>query len=328
MQNSEFQRQIFQIHNNTEMERYALELFRMQSERNLVYAAYVDALKIDRRSVRSIEQIPFLPIEFFKTHRVVTGKFSEEMIFTSSGTTGMQTSRHYVRSTAWYKDVFTKGFELFYGHPSDYCILALLPSYLERQGSSLIMMVEELIKATGDGQSGFFLNNHEELYAQLEANLKRGKKTLLIGVTFGLLDFAERYQLSLCDTIVMETGGMKGRREELTRQEVADILIGAFQVKTIHSEYGMTELMSQAYSKGNGIFKCPPWMMVLPRDSSDPLTCARTGRGVLNVVDLANTDSCAFIATQDVGRVMEDGSFEVLGRVDRSDVRGCNLLVL
>lgn len=310
------------------MERYALELFRIQSERNLVYAAYVDALKIDRRSVNSIDKIPFLPIEFFKTHRVVTGNFEEEIIFTSSGTTGLQTSRHYVRSKAWYKEVFTKGFELFYGLPSEYCILALLPSYLERQGSSLVIMVEELINSTGDIQSGFFLHNHEELYAQLTANSDRGKWTLLIGVTFGLLDFAERYPLPLHNVVVMETGGMKGRREELTRLEVADILMDAFQVNSIHSEYGMTELMSQAYSKGNGIFRCPPWMAVLPRDSSDPLTCGRTGRGILNIVDLANTDSCAFIATQDVGRVNKDASFEVLGRVDRSDVRGCNLLVL
>lgn len=328
MQISEFQRQIFTIQNSQEFERFALELFQLQSERNLVYAAYVDALNIDRSSVKSLHEIPFLPIEFFKTHRVVTGDFLEEVVFSSSGTTGQQTSRHFVRSAAWYKEVFSHGFELFYGQPSNYCLLALLPSYLERQGSSLIMMVEELIRATEDEYSGFYLHNHEDLYKRLLANQKRGKRTLLMGVTFGLLDFAERLQLEIPDAIIMETGGMKGRREEITRQEVADILTEAFGVEKIHSEYGMTELMSQAYSKGDGIFYCPPWMAVLPRDSSDPLTCFRHGRGVLNIIDLANVDSCAFIATQDVGRVLEDGSFEVLGRVDRSDVRGCNLLVI
>jgi len=305
----------------------ALEIFRHQAEHCDIYHQYLRAIKVNAHAIQRAVDIPYLPISFFKTHRVTTGQFQPEITFTSSGTTGMLTSRHEVRLLNIYRRAFLQAFELQYGSPSDYVIYALLPSYLEREGSSLILMAEELIAMAQPG-SGFFLRHHEELQSLLIDNEKEGKKNLLLGVTFALLDFAEAMPTALPNTIIMETGGMKGRRKELIREEVHRVLKEAFQVTRIHSEYGMTELLSQAYSKGDGFFLCPPWMNVSLRDVQDPLSNFPTGKGGLNIMDLANIDSCAFIATQDLGIVRPDGTFEVTGRFDHADVRGCNLMVV
>jgi hypothetical protein len=240
----------------------------------------------------------------------------------------MITSSHRVTDKTWYEESFRKAFTIFYGDIRDYTVLALLPSYLEREGSSLIYMVDDLIKQSNNPDSGFFLYNHNELFQELKKQQDAGKPTLLIGVTFGLLDFIENYQINFPELVVMETGGMKGRRKEMIREELHDILGKGFGVKHIHSEYGMTELLSQAYSKGDGIFNCPPWMKIIIRDTNDPLSTLQTGKtGGISVIDLANINSCAFIATQDLGRIYADDSFEVLGRFDQSDIRGCNLLI-
>ena len=305
----------------------ALEIFRHQAEHCDIYHQYLKAIKVNVLEIQNASDIPYLPISFFKTHRVSTGDFTPEITFTSSGTSRSNTSRHVVRSLDTYRRAFQQAFELQYGSPSDYVIYALLPSYLEREGSSLILMTEELIAQAQPG-SGFFLRHHEELQSLLVENEKAGKKNLLLGVTFAMLDFAEAMPTPLPNTIIMETGGMKGRRKELIREEVHRILKEAFEVSHIHSEYGMTELLSQAYSQGNGIFRCPPWMSVSVRDVQDPLSNFPTGKGGLNIMDLANIDSCAFIATQDLGMVHPDGSFEVTGRFDHADVRGCNLMVV
>jgi len=328
MQISQFQDEILSLKSEIDFNNLALRLFRYQASQNSVYSSYINALGKDAEKINSIEEIPFLPIDFFKTHRIVTGNFREEVVFASSGTTGANASSHYVKSEAWYERVFMKAFEHFFGSPRDYCIMALLPSYLERTGSSLVFMVEKLIDETKAEESGFFLRNHGQLAFELKKSEEAKKKSILIGVTFGLLDFAEQFSIRLENTIVMETGGMKGRRKELTRDEVSDILKRAFSVSEIHSEYGMTELMSQAYSKENGVFYSPPWMRFLSREPDDPLKTLYKGRGVLNVIDLANIDSCAFIATQDVGEVFSDKGFKVLGRMDNADIRGCNLLVI
>jgi phenylacetate-coenzyme A ligase PaaK-like adenylate-forming protein len=278
---------------------------------------------------KRIEDIPFLPIQFFKTHQVITGEKEPHIIFSSSGTTGSTTSKHYVHDLKLYEQSFTKAFELQYGQPTDYVILGLLPSYLERTGSSLIYMVNHFIKHSPHPESNFYLNNLEELYKTLQSLESQGKKTLLIGVSFALLDFVEQYQLRLNHTIVMETGGMKGRRTELVRAELHEQLCQGFGVDCIHSEYGMTELLSQAYSKENGVFECPPWMKIVIRDTEDPLTILPPNKnGGINIIDLANLNSCAFIATQDLGKLHHNGSFEVIGRFDHSDVRGCNLMVM
>jgi acyl-CoA synthetase (AMP-forming)/AMP-acid ligase II len=277
--------------------------------------------------VNTIEKIPFLPIEFFKTHKIITGEQKEEIVFSSSGTTGPAQSRHYVTDVSIYQTSFRKGLELFYGDMKDHAIFALLPSYLEREGSSLIYMVNDMIKHSAAG-SDFYLDQSEQLTGTLLANEEAGRKNLLLGVSYALLDLAEKLDLNLKNTIVMETGGMKGRRKEMVREELHEILCRSFGVSEIHSEYGMTELLSQAYSKGKGIFQSPPWMRVLIRDTEDPFHFLENGRtGGINVIDLANINSCCFIATQDLGRMHADGSFEVLGRFDNSDVRGCNLLV-
>ncbi len=311
-----------------DFEALALEIFHYQRKNNAVYRAYVEALKVDPAHVDRLEMIPFLPIRFFKTQSVKTGDFEPEAVFESSGTTGMVNSRHLVRDISLYRESFTRGFELFFGPASNYCILGLLPSYLERGNSSLVMMVNELIRMSGHPQSGFYLNEFDQLAQVLRELEARQQPTLLIGVSFALLDFAEQYRFPLKHTIIMETGGMKGRRKELVRPELHGILQDAFSLTTIHSEYGMTELLSQAYSKESGIFHCPPWMKILLRDDEDPLTIHRSGAGVVNVIDLANIHSCSFIATDDAGKVYEDGSFEILGRVDGSDMRGCSLLVV
>ena len=317
----------FSISTTVQREAAALALFRHQAVHCDIYRRYLEAIHVRYDDIQQAADIPYLPIAFFKTHRVVSGEFNPEVIFTSSGTTGMQTSRHEVRALDVYRRSFQRGFELQYGSPSDYVIYALLPSYLEREGSSLILMAEELIAQAQPG-SGFFLKHHEELRDALLRSEAEGKKNLVLGVTFALLDFAEAMPTELPHTIFMETGGMKGRRKEMIREEVHRVLKEAFQVAHVHSEYGMTELLSQAYSQGEGVFCCPPWMAVTVRDVQDPLSNYTTGKGGLNIMDLANIDSCAFIATQDLGVVHGDGRFEVTGRYDFADVRGCNLMVV
>lgn len=283
-------------------------------------------------NINSIETIPFLPISFFKTHEVTNTAFEPEIIFESSGTTGENTSRHLIKSVSLYRKSFTKAFNLFYGDPKDWCILGLLPGYLERGNSSLVAMVNELINKSENPYSGFYLHDHEKLYQALTHNELISQPTLLIGVTFSLIDFAEKYSIKLKNTVVMETGGMKGRREEITREEVHSFLQKKLGVSSVHSEYGMTELLSQAYSKGKGLFHCPPWMGVLVREYNDPFEITskpkteKPASGLLNIIDLANLYSSSFIATDDVGKIYKNAAFEVLGRRDISDLRGCSLL--
>lgn len=310
-----------------------MQIFTFQYQNNELYHTYVNSVGVNPASVDTIEKIPFLPISFFKTHKVKTTDFEPEIIFESSGTTGANTSRHYVKSSALYKRSFLKTFNLFYGNPFQWSILALLPGYLERENSSLVYMTNELIKISNNPTSGFYLHNLDSLYKALLRNEIVGKPTLLIGVTFALLDFAEKHSMKLQNTFVMETGGMKGRREEITREEVHQQLNQKFGLSAIHSEYGMTELLSQAYSKGNGKFHCPPWMKMLVREYNDPFAITSRGKsskpasGLINIIDLANLYSCSFIETDDVGRLYKDNSFEVLGRRDLSDLRGCSLLI-
>ncbi|WP_370477737.1 LuxE/PaaK family acyltransferase [Tamlana flava] len=320
---------IFKIKNDNEFEDLALQIFKFQFENNKVYRSFCDLLYKHPSDVKTVNDIPFLPIQFFKTKAVLSTSSPVKTTFTSSGTAGDTTSKHHVTDLGIYQKSFTKGFEHFYGNIDDYVILGLLPSYLERQGSSLIYMVDAMIKASKHKESGFYLNNISELQKQLKTLDAEGKKILLIGVSFALLDLIETYQFSLKNTIIMETGGMKGRRKELIREELHNRLKKGFGIETIHSEYGMTELLSQAYSQGDGVFKCPPWMKVLTRDTEDALNIQSPNRtGGINVIDLANINSCSFIATQDLGTINPDGSFEVIGRFDNSDIRGCNLMVL
>jgi hypothetical protein len=309
-------------------DRLALETFAFQYASNSLYAQYADAVGRPPVKVKRIEDIPFLPIRFFKSHQVISGSFVPEAVFESSGTTQTVNSRHQVKSLDIYRRSFQQAFQLFYGAVSGWCIIGLLPSYLERSNSSLVLMADELVKQSGHPGSGFYLYEHEKLFQTLQVLEKQGQKTLLIGVTFALLDFAEAFPMQLQHTIVMETGGMKGRREEWTRLQVHDFLTAQLGVATIHSEYGMTELLSQAYSKGNGIFYCPPWMKVLLRAEDDPLQLSGSTSGIINVVDLANIHSCSFIATDDAGKTHQDGGFEVTGRTDNSDLRGCSLMAI
>ena len=306
----------------------ALEVFHFQYRNNPLYRSYTDTLGVDPGTVTTPARIPFLPVGFFKTHGIKTTDFETLTVFESSGTTGTLNSRHFVKDPALYRESFVRGFEIFYGPASDWCVIGLLPSYLERNNSSLVVMVDELIRLSGHAQSGFYLYEHEALHRLLLDLESRGQKTLLIGVTFALLDFAEKYALSLRHTVIMETGGMKGRRREMTRPELHDFLTERLGVPAIHSEYGMTELLSQAYSSGGGVFKSVPWMRALVRNDDDPLVVEEEGEGILNIIDLANLYSCSFIATDDLGKVYADGSFQVSGRVDNSDIRGCSLLVL
>ncbi|NCD71270.1 LuxE/PaaK family acyltransferase [Mucilaginibacter agri] len=322
------QQQIFSITNRQQFDDAALQVFRYQAENNAIYNQFIKGLNVDPSTIDSIYKIPFLPVEFFKSQKVVSSSDEPQVVFTSSGTTGRITSRHLVTDVSWYEQSFRKAFELFYGDIRNYCVLALLPSYLERSGSSLIYMAEDLISLSENPASGFYLYNHEELYQQLQKQQSAGKPTLLIGVTFALLDFVEQHQINFPELIVMETGGMKGRRKEMIREELHETLTNGFGVKHIHSEYGMTELLSQGYSKGDGIFNCPPWMKIITRDTNDPISTQMDGRtGGINIIDLANINSCSFIATQDLGKIYPDGSFEVLGRFDNADIRGCNLLI-
>jgi len=307
----------------------ALQAFTYQYRQNEVYKSYVDALGINVAAISTAEQIPFLPIRFFKTHSITTGTFEASLIFESSGTTGSVNSRHYIKDPALYEESFMRAFELFYGPVQDWCILGLLPSYLERSNSSLVYMINRLVHASGHPENGFFLHDFDALQKKLHSLEHKRQKTLLVGVTFALLDFAEKYAFPLQHTRLMETGGMKGRRKELIRAEVHARLCEAFSLQSVHSEYGMTELLSQAYSFGQGFFKCPPWMKIFLRDEEDPLTIknGNSTSGAINVIDLANINSCCFIATDDAGRMHSDGRFEVLGRMDNSDLRGCSLMV-
>lgn len=320
---------IFSISSEEEFHEVSLEVFNFQHFSNPVYRKFCNLLKIIPKQVTEVSKIPFLPIQFFKSHEILSSKKTIEKTFTSSGTTGIATSKHYVTDLSLYEASFTKAFHQFYGDIKNYVVLALLPSYMEREGSSLIYMTKYLIEKSGHPQSGFYLNNLTELKNTLIALDKAEKKILLIGVSFALLDLVEIQQFKLKNTVVMETGGMKGRRREMIREELHQILRKGFGVDQIHSEYGMTELLSQAYSKGSGIFECPPWMKIQIRDPEDALENLGHGKtGGINVIDLANLYSCAFIATQDLGKLHSDGSVEILGRFDSSDVRGCNLLIL
>lgn len=324
MPDSVFIKNIFDY--NISFEDKVWTVWQYQYENNSVYKNWCNTL--NRKKINSLADIPFLPISFFKSHKIISGADNADIIFESSGTTQSFISKHYVHDIELYKKSFMGAFEIFYGKPEKWCIIALLPSYLERRNSSLVYMADALINKSNHQASGFYLYDFEKLHTVLLRLKETGQKTLLIGVTFALLDFAETYQLQLQNTIIMETGGMKGRREELTRLQVHEILCKRLGVSVIHSEYGMTELLSQAYSKGEGKFYCPPWMKVLVRDEDDPLQVNATGRGALNIIDLANIHSCSFIATDDAGILYEDGSFEVLGRLDGSDMRGCSLMVL
>ena len=320
---------IFTISNQKQFDKIALKVFRFQYENNLVYREFCDFLKTDVQKVKSIQQIPFLPIQFFKSHSVVSSTNPIQTTFTSSGTTGMITSKHLVTDVSIYEESYRKGFSQFYGNIEDYVVLALLPSYLEREGSSLIHMIDDLIQLSNQPESGFYLHNYDELIAKLIQLDQAGQNVILIGVTYALLDLIEKHTFQLENTIIMETGGMKGKRKEMIREELHQQLCEGFGVNAIHSEYGMTELLSQAYSLGEGIFECPSWMQVLVRDTEDALSYVREGKtGGINVIDLANINSCSFIATQDLGKKYPNGSFEVLGRFDHSDIRGCNLMVV
>jgi len=323
------QNAVFNIQNQSDFKTCALQVFRHQFKNNAVYRSFCDLLYIHSSDVKEVEEIPFLPIQFFKSHAVLSSTQAVKETFTSSGTTGSSVSKHMVTDVSWYTKSYTKGFEYFYGPIEDFTVLGLLPNYLERDGSSLIYMVDDFIKKSNNPASGFYLNNLTELSKTLIELDKKGEKVLLIGVAFALLDLIESQQFKLQNTIIMETGGMKGRRKEIIRNELHEILCAGFGVSKIYSEYGMTELLSQGYSSGDGVFDCPPWMKILARDTEDALTMVGANKtGGLNVIDLANYNSCSFIATQDLGKVDNNGRFEVLGRFDHSDIRGCNLMIM
>lgn len=329
-----FKNDLFKI-DQTNFEVYALRLFNFQAVYNPIYSAYLAALSIDRNEVKKLSEIPFLPIEFFKTHKVTSSEAATELIFESSGTTGSQNSQHHLLDANFYKSVAKHTFEKFYGRLGDYQFLALLPSYLERNNSSLVYMVADFIAQSQKGSqtdtanfSGFYLSHTQDLIQNLQHLRAAGQKVVLIGVTFALLDFAEDNPMDLSDVIIMETGGMKGRRREMIRDEVHELLKKAFKVQQIHSEYGMTELLSQGYAKQDGIFECAAWTKVLLRDTNDPFEVGtHLKSGGINVIDLANVDSCAFIETKDLGMLIDNERFKVLGRYDNAEVRGCNLMI-
>ena len=320
---------IFAIRSEEEFTDLTLSIFKHQFKNNKVYRSFCDLLYVHPSDVNKLEDIPFLPIQFFKQRKVISSLKEVEEVFTSSGTTGSITSKHFVTDISLYKNSYLKGFKNFYGDIEDYVVLALLPNYLERKGSSLVFMVDDLIRKSNHIDSGFYLNNLEELAEKLNELNNKNQKVLLVGVSFALLDLIEKYQFKLKNAIIMETGGMKGRRKELIREELHQLLQKGFGVDKIHSEYGMTELLSQGYSKGNGVFETPPWMKIFIRDTEDALTPLGDQKsGGINIIDLANYNSCSFIATQDLGKTNKDGTFKVIGRFDNSDIRGCNLMVL
>ncbi len=334
-----FFQELFHDHTEDQFNRMALDAVQFQMEENAIYADFVKGLGVDISAIKHYSGIPFLPVELFKTRKVYASPREPEIIFRSSGTTGMKRSTHEVADAILYRSSILESFSRFYGSPEDYLICALTPSPKEKPESSLAYMIDTLIQSGASPGSGFYLNNQSQLFEILQpsqslslrtqrSNLNQHPSTLIIGLTFALLDFAEQYPIQLADTIIMETGGMKGKRRELIREEIHEILKEAFGVDEIHSEYGMSEILSQAYSKGNGVFRAPPWMKILIRDVNDPLTRERHGRtGGINIIDLANIYSSPFIATQDLGKLNDDGSFEVLGRFDYSDLRGCNLMI-
>ena len=320
------QKEIFDIKNDAEFEMLALSIFDYQMESNSIYAPYA-ALILKGKAPNNIFEIPFLPISFFKTEQIICQGRAVEEVFLSSGTTGDQ-SKHLVSDISLYRESYLKAFELFYGDITQYCILSLLPNYREREGSSLIYMVDDLISKSKHEQSGFYLNDYESLSKRLQKLEKEGQKTILFGVSYALLDLAEQFPQKLEHTLIIETGGTKGKRKEMLKEELHQNLKAAFSLDVIHSEYGMSELLSQSYSNGEGIFKSPPWKKVLIRDTNDPLSIIGDNKtGGINIIDLANIYSCPFIATQDLGKTFEDGTFTVLGRFDNSDLRGCNLLL-
>jgi len=325
----QLQNRIFAINNQADFLEIALKVFSYQYYNNPIYRQFVQSLGKNASRIDSVDKIPFIPVEFFRDHKILTGDNKVELVFESSGTTGTVPGKHYVSDASLYEKSFLNSFRLFYGDPEEYMIAALLPSYVERSGSSLVYMAEHLIKRSGYQASGFYKDNQCELMFAIEKAKEDKRRILLLGVSFALLDLAENRPPDLSGVIVMETGGMKGRRKELIRSELHSILKDKLNITEVHSEYGMTELLSQAYSKGEGIFYSPPWMKILTRDPQDPLTVFSedAGTGGINIIDLANINSCSFIATGDLGKTHEDGSFEVLGRFDNSDIRGCNLLV-
>lgn len=319
--------EIFKINSDEEFTNLALQIFKYQYANNSIYKLFVDNLGVNINDVSNVEQIPFLPIQFFKTHRITCGDTPEEAVFISSGTTQQQRSKHYILDLNLYEKSFSKGFEYFFGNISDYIIFGLLPSYLEQGNSSLVYMVEKLMLKTKTNFGGFYLNDFEKLKSDIEKVQNSGKKIMLFGVTYALLDMANTCPIKIKNAIIVETGGMKGRKEEIDREELHKVLKKSFGVDNIYSEYGMTELLSQAWSLKDGIFKTPPWMRVLLADTNDPLNVsAENKKGGINIIDLANINSCSFIATQDLGKMHPDNSFEVLGRFDSSDVRGCSLM--
>lgn len=323
------EKKIFNINDDISFKSTALEVFNFQAKENPAYKKFIQLLNIDIKTVKELHDIPFLPIQFFKSHKIISNTNEEYITFLSSGTTGNIQSKHFVTDISVYEKSYIKGFEHFYGNIKDYAILGLLPSYLEREGSSLIYMVNDLIKKSSHPESGFYLNNHDALIDTINELENKKQKTILIGVSFALLDLLDKHKLNLKHTMVMETGGMKGKRKELIRKELHENLKTGFGIKKIHSEYGMTELLSQAYSKGNGIFNSPPWMKILIRDTENPFSFLQNEKtGGINIIDLANINSCSFIATQDLGKTDANGNFEIIGRFDNSDIRGCNLMVL
>ena len=321
--------EILTSHNPQSFNELALAIFHFQATNVPIYREYLKLIKCQPHDIQRTQDIPYLPIEFFKSHEVFVNGLEKQHVFTSSGTTSSQTSSHFVVDLTWYEKTFTTGFELFYNSPKNLTIVALLPSYLERSGSSLVYMAEKLIAQSNSELSGFFLHDYARLQEILQTLKLNGQPTLLLGVSYALLDMAEKFPVDFPELLVMETGGMKGKRKEMVRSELHKVLQNGFNVSQIHSEYGMTELMSQAYSKGNGFFTCPPWMAINIREHNDPFSTARIGKtGGVNIIDLANVDSCSFIATSDLGRKYENGDFEILGRFDHSDARGCNLIMM
>jgi len=319
---------IFSISSEEEFNAIALEIFHFQAENNPIYKEFLSHLKVNPNKIDELDKIPFLPITFYKNHKVVSAAPPYELIFKSSGTTGTSRSTHFVKAAEIYEKSFMKGFEHFFGPASDYTILALLPSYLEQGDSSLVYMVNQLMKHSNEKYKGFFLHNFQELAERIKELESLNKKTLLLGVSYALLDFVEAHQFNLKNTLVMETGGMKGRKKEMLREELHTFLKKGFGVDKIYSEYGMTELLSQSYSAGEGIFQSPPWKKIIIRDTEDPFTALAYGKsGGINIIDLANIYSCSFLSTQDLGKMYPDESFEILGRFDHSDIRGCNLLI-